>query len=151
VTVRPFPGRAPLPRAQWYSGRPVDPASGYDVATLALLRWWSVSVSDPHEVDPISLPEFHRQFVGWWESAAEHRWAALVEEQGGPASVPVAMGWVVPDDTIPTPSRDGRRTARPRAIYLVPGVATDHVLGELHRALFEVADTHGLLLPPSGP
>jgi hypothetical protein len=147
VTVRPFP-RPPLAAAALtpYSARPVDPQAAQDLATLALLRWWSVSVADPGRVDPYSLPAFHRDFVTWWWSDADNRLAVLVDEVGGPADVPIAMGWVVPMTAVPSPGGNARRPARVDGVYVVPGVVVPVVLEELRRALGRLADQHGLVI-----
>jgi len=146
VTVRPFP-RPPLATAlSPYSARAADPAAAHDVATLALLRWWSVCVADPGRVDPHSLPAFHRDFVAWWRSDADNRLAVLVDEVGGPAAVPVAMGWIVPMAALPRPDGHAPRSARVDGVYVVPGVVVPVVLDELHRALVRLAQQHDLVI-----
>jgi hypothetical protein len=146
VTVRPFPRSATLSALSPYAARAADPFSDYDVATLALLRWWSACVSDPGQVDPYSLPSFHRDFVGWWRSDPDNQLAVLVDEVEGPSRVPVAMGWAVPLAAVPSPQSPGRRPARVDGVYVVPGVATPVVLDELRLALERLARDHDLVL-----
>ncbi|MGF1652752.1 MAG: hypothetical protein ACFCUP_05475 [Actinomycetales bacterium] len=146
MTVRPF-ARPPLAAALTpYAARSVDPHAVHDVATLALLRWWSVSVADPGRVDPHSLPGFHRDFVSWWWSDPDNQLAVLVDEVGGATDVPIAMGWLVPMAALPRPDGDTRRPARVDGVYVVPGVVVPVVLDELHRALVDLAGQRGLVI-----
>lgn len=140
-----YPGSTPAP-AVTYLARPADPASAYDISTLALMRWWSVSVTDPGGIDPTSLPGFHKRFVDWWQGSADNRCAALVEECGGPVTVPVAVGWVTPAESLLGEVTWGVRKGRVQGVYVVPGVAHDVVVAELHRVLHSVAATAGLQL-----
>lgn len=145
MTVRPFP-RSPLLSALTpYTARAADPRSDYDVATLALLRWWQACVTDPGRVDPYSLPSFHRDFLAWWRSDPDNQLAVLVDEVGGPSPVPVGMGWVVPLASVPSPSL-GRRPARVDGVYVVPGVTAAMVLDELALALDRLAGDHDLVV-----
>lgn len=146
MTVRPFPRSATLSALSPYAARAADPISDYDVATLALLRWWSACVSDPGQVDPYSLPSFHRDFVAWWRSDPDNQLAVLVDEVEGPSPVPVAMGWAVPLAAVPSPQSPGRRAARVDGVYVVPGVATPVVLDELRLALERLARDNNLVL-----
>lgn len=147
MSVRQIGRPAPAATAgHRYAARPVDPDSGYDVATLALLRWWSVTVSG-HEsdpVDPATLPAFHREFLSWWHASPEHRIAAIVEEVGGVAPVPVAIGWVVPAEQVPGPIALGARPALIDAVYVVPDAVAADAVPELERCLRRLASAHGL-------
>lgn len=148
MTVRQFPRSATLSALSPYVARAADPRSDYDVATLALLRWWSACVSDPGRVDPYSLPSFHRDFLAWWRSDPDNQLAVLVDEMDVPSPIPVAMGWVVPLAAVPSPGASGRRRrpARVDGVYVVPGVATPVVLDELGLALDRLAGEHDLVL-----
>lgn len=148
ATVTPHGARA---EQHWYRAREVDPDSSDDIASLALLRWWSRTGTK--RLEPGDFPAFLRDFTLWWARHPECRLAVLVEEVAPDgATTPVAMGWVVPrpdlagvvPGTMSTPAvSDG--------VFLLPGTPGARVRRDLAAALGRLAASRNLHLTPLPP
>jgi hypothetical protein len=138
------------PAAQrWYRSREVDPDSPDDVASLALLRWWSRATNA--NLDPDGFPAFHAQFAQWWIAHPECRLAVLVEEVRADAHevpVPVAMGWVIPCPVVPRAGGPGhvQTPAISDGVFVLPGVPHVRIRRDLGAALGRLAASRGLCL-----
>ncbi len=143
-----------MPRAaaddeRWYRAREVNPDSPDDVASLALLSWWSAA--DCTAFQPADFPAFLADFTRSWQQQPDRRLAVLVEEVAAdPATtpVPVAMGWVIARPELSLAPEDGASAAAAvtDSVFILPGTPTGRIRSDLGAALARLAASRGLSL-----